>query len=63
MDFSEEVMTEVPYDECVHDGIGKGAKCYQIDGTKYWIPKSLIESDDGEILIVPTWLAFEKGLI
>lgn len=63
MDFGEQPITEIPYDELVHDGIGKGAKCYEIDGERYWIPKKLIDDDDGEVVTVPTWFAFQEGMI
>jgi hypothetical protein len=29
---------------------------------KVWIPKSKIEDDNGEILVIPKWLAEQKEL-
>lgn len=63
MDFSEQPLIEIPYDECLDDGFGKDAKFFEIDGEDYWVPKKLIKEDDGEMITVPTWFAFEKGWI
>jgi len=40
-------------------------KAYLVDsgsGDKIWLPKSLVEYDDGTFTM-PEWLAMEKGLI
>lgn len=54
--------------KCVHESDG-GALRVVVDGESHWIPKKLV-NDDSEVykvgtdgdLIIPTWLAEEKGL-
>ena len=38
------------------------AVLYQIDNEEIWIPKSQIEDDNGEILVIPLWLADKNNL-
>ena len=37
------------------------AMLVSIDGEKTWLPKSMVEYEDGEV-ILPEWLAIERGL-
>ena len=54
--------------KCIHESDG-GALRVVVDGKSYWIPKKLVNEDsevykkntDGD-LIIPTWLAEDKGL-
>ena len=34
-----------------------------IDGEKHWLPKSQCELVDGGTILVPEWLAMQKGMI
>lgn len=48
-----------------HGGIlRKSAKAnlYKIDDREVWIPISQIEDDNGEILVIPKWLADKNNL-
>ena len=39
-----------------------GAKLYQIHNEEIWLPKSQIQDDNGELVVIPAWLASQKGL-
>lgn len=34
-----------------------------VDGTRVWLPKSLVEYDGHGQFTMPEWLAIEKGLV
>jgi len=40
----------------------KEATLYSIHGEEIWIPNSQIEEDNGDIVVIPQWLADKKDL-
>jgi hypothetical protein len=38
------------------------AGLYVIDGKEVWLPFSQIEDDEDDEVLIPMWLAIEKGL-
>lgn len=68
MTTQDKSLMEFTHVEAIDD-TDKALLCV-IDGKKYWIPKSQIDEDsevykkgtDGT-LIIPEWLATEKGLV
>lgn len=55
---------ELAYDEIVRET--DLAKCFDLGDQEAWIPKSVIEDDDGEgggIVEVQEWFAEKEGLI
>lgn len=48
--------------ECALRHQTAAAYLVEIDGEKYWVPKSQCEYDDG-VLTIPEWLANDKGMI
>ena len=51
---------EIDFDDIVHET--SLAWLLDIDGDKIWLPKSQCEID-GDVALVPEWLAIEKDLI
>ena len=56
---TEEV--EIEYDECCFRT--DNALLFVIEEDEHWIPRSVIQNDDGKIITVPEWFAKERGLI
>ena len=51
---------EIWFDDIIHETAN--AWLLDIDGEKVWMPKSQCELD-GDMVLVPEWLAIEKDLI
>lgn len=60
-EFSNEEVTYVYYYGIIKES--SDAKLFNTDFGHVWIPRSQIQSQDKEIVAIPTWLAKKKGMI
>ena len=53
----------IEHNGILRDDDGERAILFDIAGDETWLPRSLIEDYDDEIVGIPIWLAEEKDLV
>ena len=54
-------MIELPHDGVIREtGL---AKLFDLGDCEAWIPKSIIDDEDDELVTVPEWWAIKEGLV
>ena len=58
-------LVNIDYDRILDDLETPKAFCFIIGGEKVWLPKSQVEDiiETQQEVVIPEWLAMEKGLI
>jgi hypothetical protein len=58
---SKNELVPIDFDEIVRET--DKAKLFKTAVGEVWIPKSQIEDEGDDVIMIPEWLAIEKGLV